>query len=159
MPAGTSASFSVTASGAAPLNYQWRFNGTDIAGATDATYTLANAQPANLGLYTVVLTSGGTTATTRPAILGLATSSKLVGAGLEYPDIVHPGTGFTYDQILLGGPAASVTADPGQILRISYIDLNDDIVQVEFSGAGTLSLVLDAASGPALPTKYNQNTS
>ena len=160
VPAGTSASFSVTASGAAPLNYQWRFNGTDIAGATGATYTLANTQPANLGLYTVVVTSG-TTSTTSSAILGLTTSSKLVGSGQEFPDIFHPGTGFTYDQILLGSAAASMKADSelGQILRVSFIDLNDDIVQVEFSGAGTLSLVLDAASGPALPTKYNQNTS
>ena len=40
---------------------------------------------------------------------------------------------------------------------MSYIDMNDDIVQVEFSGAGTLTLVLDAPTGPALPQKYNQN--
>src|SRR5437879_10801119 len=37
--AGQTASFSVTATGTAPLNYQWRKNGVAISGATTATYT------------------------------------------------------------------------------------------------------------------------
>src|SRR5690606_26290596 len=36
------------------------------------------------------------------------------------------------------------------------IDASDDIVQLEFSGAGSLSLVLDGAGSPAAPVKYNQ---
>ncbi|MCE2646300.1 MAG: immunoglobulin domain-containing protein, partial [Burkholderiaceae bacterium] len=38
---GQTAAFSVTATGTAPLAYQWRRNGADIAGATAATYSLA----------------------------------------------------------------------------------------------------------------------
>jgi hypothetical protein len=38
--AGAAASFSVTASGTAPLAYQWQRDGADIAGATGATYTI-----------------------------------------------------------------------------------------------------------------------
>ncbi|MSU71480.1 MAG: hypothetical protein EXS43_03935 [Opitutus sp.] len=49
-----------------------------------------------------------------------------------------------------------MTADPGQVTRISFTDLTDDIVQVEFAGSGTLSLVLDNTVGPALPVNYNQ---
>jgi len=60
--------------------------------------------------------------------------------------------------VLLQGAAATITADANQVTRISYIDLTDDIVQVEFAGAGTLSLVLDDASGPAPPLNYNQPT-
>ena len=37
--AGQTASFSVTASGTAPLSYQWKKNGTDISGATSSSYT------------------------------------------------------------------------------------------------------------------------
>ena len=37
---GQSASFTVAASGAPPLSYQWQRNGTPIGGATSATYTL-----------------------------------------------------------------------------------------------------------------------
>ncbi|HRE80904.1 MAG TPA: hypothetical protein PLN52_07635, partial [Opitutaceae bacterium] len=73
-------------------------------------------------------------------------------------DITHPATGNVYDQFLLTGASASITADPGQIARISYIDLNDDIVQVEFSGAGTLTITLTNPSGPAVAVNYNQPT-
>jgi hypothetical protein len=58
--------------------------------------------------------------------------------------------------VLLTGAAATITADPGKVTRTSFIDLTDNIVQVEFSGAGTLSIVLDNASGPAPPVNYNQ---
>lgn len=40
---GASATFTVAATGTAPLAYQWRLNGTDIAGATSATYTRVTA--------------------------------------------------------------------------------------------------------------------
>lgn len=97
--AGANVSFNVIATGAATLSYQWQFNGTDLA-ATSSTLALTSVQPANAGLYKVAVTSG-TASTTSTAILGLTTASKLVGPGTEYPNIVHPGTGFTYDQILL----------------------------------------------------------
>jgi hypothetical protein len=52
----------------------------------------------------------------------------------------------------------TITADPGKVTRLSYIDLSDDIVQVEFSGAGALTLTLDpgSVSGPAAAANYNQ---
>ena len=155
---GGTATLSVTATGTAPLAYQWKMNGANITGAKSATLALPNVQPANAGIYTVTITSGTSTSgtTSPPVVLGVTTTSKLVGPGQEFPDIVHPVTRNTYDQILLGGPAASMTADPGQILRVSFIDLTDDIVQIEFSGAGTLTLLLDSPSGPATPVKYNQ---
>jgi hypothetical protein len=52
---GASATFQVTSSGEPPLNYQWRFNGTNILGATSSSYTLANAQVANAGDYSVLI--------------------------------------------------------------------------------------------------------
>jgi glucose/arabinose dehydrogenase len=47
--AGAAATFTVSASGTAPLAYQWQRNQADIAGATAASYTLANAQAADSG--------------------------------------------------------------------------------------------------------------
>ncbi|MFC5495940.1 hypothetical protein ACFPOE_00195 [Caenimonas terrae] len=41
--AGGSATFSVSASGDAPLSYQWQRNGVDVAGAGSSTYTLGSA--------------------------------------------------------------------------------------------------------------------
>ncbi len=70
-------------------------------------------------------------------------------------NVTHP-NGNVYDQLLMTGASATAAADPGQVMRISFIDLNDDILQVEFSGAGVLALTLESATGPALATKYNQ---
>lgn len=47
--AGQSASFSVAASGDAPLSYQWLRGGTDVPGATSTTYTVASAQVSDSG--------------------------------------------------------------------------------------------------------------
>ena len=46
---GQPATFAVVAAGAAPLKYQWRRNGADIAGATAASYTLASTAFADNG--------------------------------------------------------------------------------------------------------------
>lgn len=52
---GATASMSVTATGT-NLVYQWQKNFTDIAGATSATLTIANAQPEDIALYRVIAT-------------------------------------------------------------------------------------------------------
>lgn len=49
-----SAQFSITATGAAPLFYQWLFNGAPIAGATNSTLSLFNVQPGQAGNYSAV---------------------------------------------------------------------------------------------------------
>lgn len=51
---GSNATFSVSATGTAPLQYQWRKNGVDIAGATSANYTVSDVSLAlNGSVYTV----------------------------------------------------------------------------------------------------------
>jgi hypothetical protein len=155
--AGSSTSLSVTAtaSGGAAPTFQWQRNGSDLGGATGATLTLDNVQPANAGVYTAVIASGATT-TSDPAIVGVTTTNKVIGVGHVLSlDIKHP-NGNVFDQVLLDGTAETITADPGKVTRTSFIDLSDDIVQVEFSGAGTLTIVLDNPSGPASPVNYNQ---
>jgi hypothetical protein len=67
--AGDSASFSVAASGAQPISYQWRFNGTNINGATGSSFTLAQAQSADAGVYSVILSNGVGTALSSNALL------------------------------------------------------------------------------------------
>jgi len=54
---GGAASFSATATGTAPLSYQWRLNGTNVFGATNATINLTNTQINNAGNYAVVVTN------------------------------------------------------------------------------------------------------
>jgi M6 family metalloprotease-like protein len=151
--AGASASLNVAAAGGTT---QWLRNGTAVSGATNSSLTLANLQPGDAGIYTARLTINGVIGSSLPAVLGIASTAKVIGSGSEVGTNITHANGNVYDQVLLQGAAASVAADPGQVLRISYLDLQDDIVQVEFAGPGTLSLVLDAVTGPAAPLKYNQ---
>lgn len=55
---GSNAIFSVTATGAIPLQYQWYSNLTNLlVGATNVSLTLTNVQPANLSVYSVVISN------------------------------------------------------------------------------------------------------
>jgi hypothetical protein len=51
--AGATATFTVEATGTAPLSYQWILNRTNLAGATDSSLTLTNVQSTNAGNYRV----------------------------------------------------------------------------------------------------------
>ncbi|PYJ03940.1 MAG: hypothetical protein DME25_10875, partial [Verrucomicrobia bacterium] len=60
---GSNATLSVTATGAPPLNYQWRFNGDPLAGQTSSSLALTSVQSAQAGSYSViVVNASGSTA-------------------------------------------------------------------------------------------------
>src|SRR5712692_8178136 len=68
--AGQSATFSVAASGTAPLSYQWRKNGTAISGATSASYTTPATTTADNGApFTVVVSNSAGSVTSNAAAL------------------------------------------------------------------------------------------
>jgi len=68
--AGQAATFSVTASGTAPLSYQWSKNGTAIAGGTAASYvTPATTASDNGAQFTVTVTDGAGNLTSSAATL------------------------------------------------------------------------------------------
>jgi hypothetical protein len=68
--AGQTATFSVTANGTAPLAYQWRKNGVDVAGATAASHTTpATTLDDNGALYSVVVSNSVGTATSNAVAL------------------------------------------------------------------------------------------
>ncbi len=54
---GSNITFVVSASGASPLRYQWRFNGLPISGATTTSISLPNAQASMAGVYDVIITN------------------------------------------------------------------------------------------------------
>jgi len=67
--AGGAATFTVSATGTAPLSYQWRLNGTSISGATGSSFTRNNAQPGDAGSYSVVVSNAGGSVTSGNAVL------------------------------------------------------------------------------------------
>lgn len=66
---GASVSFSIIASGVAPLTYQWFFNGTAFSGATSPQLNFASARGSDAGDYTVVVTNPAGTVTSNKATL------------------------------------------------------------------------------------------
>jgi uncharacterized repeat protein (TIGR01451 family) len=70
---GASASFQVSASGTAPLGYQWWFNGTNAVGGNTNSITLTNVQVSQAGGYTVVVTNSAGMATSLVAVLTVGT--------------------------------------------------------------------------------------
>lgn len=122
VPAGTSAVFSVSATGAAPLSYQWYKDGSPISGATAPTLTLPNVSTLAQASYTCTVTNdaGSTTSSAAPLVVDPLTQSN---------------------------PSAHLTS----ISARTYVETgaNVQIAGISISGT-TPKTVLIRASGPAL---------
>jgi hypothetical protein len=85
---GQSALFSVVASGASPLSYQWRRNGAPIAGATLSSYSLPSPSAADSGaVFAVAVANALGTVVSAGATLTVITTPSV---GVAIPD-VKPG--------------------------------------------------------------------
>lgn len=73
LPAG----FTVVASGTGSLLYQWRFNGTDLPGATNPAFNLGNVTRADNGPYTVLVSNAVGTALSSNALLRVRVPQRL----------------------------------------------------------------------------------
>ncbi|MGA2016658.1 MAG: immunoglobulin domain-containing protein, partial [Opitutaceae bacterium] len=73
---GSSATFTVSASGSSTLTYQWNFNGAPIGGATGSSYTISNVQASNGGPYTVTVTDSDGSTTSSAATLYVSSGSS-----------------------------------------------------------------------------------
>jgi Ig-like domain-containing protein len=72
IPAGATATFSVTATGTMPLSYQWMENGMSIAGATSASYTTPPTTLAdNNSRFAVVVSNNSGSVTSNTATLSV----------------------------------------------------------------------------------------
>jgi hypothetical protein len=73
--AGQKTAFSISAIGAAPLNYYWIFNGTNISGAVATNYALNNLQLTNTGNYSCLISNAFGIAVSTPASLAVIASN------------------------------------------------------------------------------------
>jgi hypothetical protein len=91
VPAGVSATFNVTASGTAPLSYQWQKNGVNIAGATASSYqTPATVLADNGSSYRVIVTNTVGSVTSNSATLTVTANN------LPVATIITPAVGTKY---------------------------------------------------------------
>src|SRR5437764_5171336 len=107
---GQTATFTVVASGTAPLNYQWQKNGTNIAGATSSNYTTPAATTADSGsAFRVVVTNSAGTVTSSAATL-------TVNAAAVAPTITKQPTNLT----VTAGQTATFTVMATGTAPLSY---------------------------------------
>jgi glucose/arabinose dehydrogenase len=90
---GQSVTFSVTATGTAPLTYQWQRNGTNISGATSASHTFNAAATDNGATYRVIVTNSAGSATSNSATL---TVNSAPNPNAPVATITTPATGTLY---------------------------------------------------------------
>ena len=75
---GDNVSLSVTASGEAPLTYQWFRNGSPVDGATSATFSLVNVQVGDSGEYTVQVGNAYATALSQAITLSVSVGGAVI---------------------------------------------------------------------------------
>jgi hypothetical protein len=76
------ATFTALAQGTDPITYQWRFNGTNIVGATNHTLSLTNLTVGQAGEYDAVITNPAGSVTTEKAILSVHFADVKLYAGV-----------------------------------------------------------------------------
>ena len=127
--AGTTTTFKVAATGAAPLAFQWYLNSTNnpITRATSWSYTILNTQPANAGNYLVVISN----------LAGVAVSSN---ASLK----VHFQDHFAWSQI----PSPRFARFP--FLTILQAQNSTNGLVTNFNGTVSLSCTAGMPIQPAM---------
>jgi hypothetical protein len=167
--AGQTASFSVTANGTAPLNYQWQKNGVNIAGATSPSYTTpATATSDNGATFGAVVSNTAGSVTSAAATLtvnavaapviqvnptSMTFANTVVGASLSQALIIrNTGTAaLTISQLAATGSGFSVS---GFSLPLNVTAGQQVSVTVAFvapavgSAAGNITIVSNAATSP-----------
>jgi len=144
---GSNAVFSVLATGTPAPTYQWRFNGTNVAGATDTSYLLANAQPTDAGSYSVVVSN----------IAGMATSSNAVLTVNVAPAIttqpqdqnVNQGSNAVFSVLATGTPAPTYQWRFNGTNLAGATDTSYLLANAQPTDAGSYSVVVSNIAGMA----------
>jgi len=103
---GSNATFSVTITNSGNVGFQWNFNGTNIAGATNISLTLTNVQPNQDGNYAELVTNAFSSTLSSNAVLTVATPPAIT---------VQP-----TNQTALAGNMVTFSVTPGGTPPLSY---------------------------------------
>ncbi len=100
---GSPVTFSVVATGSPSPTYQWKKSGTNIGGATSASYTIASVQTGDEGSYTVTVTNGAGSVTSSVATLTVNTAPTITTQPVSQTAIV--GSPVTFTVSATGSPS------------------------------------------------------
>jgi hypothetical protein len=143
--ASQTATFQVTASGTAPLSYQWRKNGTAISGATSSAYTTPVTTSADSGSqFTVAVSNSTGTVTSSAATLTVQASGQLMASA----------TKLSYGNVTVGSSnilPVTLTNTGGSSVSISNVTLSGAGLSI---GGVSSGLILAAGSSSTLNVTF-----
>ena len=167
LTAGSSALLSVTASGTAPLTYQWFKNGAALAGANTNTFAIASAQAGDAATYEVAVSNIVGTVSSAKAVVALnvpvsittqpANFTSVVGSSMAL-SVAASGTGpLTYQWRKAGADLAGQTS---ATLSLNPVQLADagayDVVVGNVVGSVTsATAVITVQDPPVITTPIN----
>ncbi len=147
---GETVTFTVVATGTAPLSYQWRKDGQPLAGQTGATHPLANVQTAQAGSYTVVVSNSAGQITSNPAVLTVnpAAQAPTITTHPQSQRVTAGGT-VTFTVLATGTPPLSYQwRKDGQPLAGQTGDTLT-LANVQAAQAGSYTVVVSNSAGQA----------
>ncbi len=168
---GDDVSFSVTATGAGTITYQWRFNGSVIAGETASTLTLSAVAPARAGTYDVLVSNAAGTVASSPATLTVALRPPIItvqpasqsiasGSSATFSVTATGSATLAYQWKKNGTAISGATASSYTIFGVVPADAADYTVTVS-NGAGTVTsdaATLTVLVAPAITTSPSSQT-
>ncbi|HVB36152.1 MAG TPA: immunoglobulin domain-containing protein [Candidatus Acidoferrales bacterium] len=120
---GQPATFTVAATGTAPLSYQWQENGASIGGATSATYTIAAVTAAqNAHTFQVTIANAAGSITSNPAALTVVSPGAIAKVLTYHNDNARTGQNLN-ETILI--PTTVNSANFGKIAFLAVQGLVD----------------------------------
>ena len=170
--AGQTATFSVTATGTAPLSYQWKKNGTAISGAISSSYTTpATTSSDNGAQFTVVVsnTVGSATSSAATLTVNSATTPPSVPTGLSASAVSSSQINLTWNastgsvagyKIFRGGSQVGTNtttsySDTGLAASTSYtytVAAYDAAGNTSAQSVGAAATTLSSSGGGGIPT-------
>ncbi len=143
----TNVSFEITASGPAPLSYQWFFNGAGVLGATTNLLSITNVQLSDVGNYEVVVGNPNGSVTSSVAGLSvllpltvtqwpsnqIATAGAMVSFQVTAQGAPPPGYQWFFDGAAIAGATSNILTLP----------------DIQSGQAGTYQVIVSGLSGSA----------
>ena len=143
--AGQAATFTVAASGATPLSYQWRLNGTNVPGATNTALGVTNATLSSAGKYSVAASNAFGMVTSSNAVLTVTVPPAIVQQPVSQAGVLNSNVVFSV--VAAGsGPLIYEWRMDGQVLAVTS-NSSFVIASMQASNAGIYSVVVTNAGG------------